>query len=266
MSQHRIDDLLNIMARLRDPDAGCPWDIKQTFATIAPHTIEEAHEVAEAIVRDDLVELKDELGDLLFQVVFHARMAEEQGVFSFSDVVDAINDKMLRRHPHVFGDANIEDADAQTAAWEKIKAEERAAKGQIDDGALAGVSHGLSALQRAVKLQKKAGSVGFDWPTVEPIFEKLSEEVGELKQGIAADDADNIEEELGDLFFVLANMARKLKVDPDMALRRSNLKFEQRFKAMEALAVERGLDFASLSLDQQEILYQAIKQPGRQPD
>jgi ATP diphosphatase len=259
MREHRIDDLLNIMVRLRDRENGCPWDIEQTFATIAPHTIEEAHEVAEAIVREDLAELKDELGDLLFQVVFHARMAEEQGAFEFADVVEAIKDKMLRRHPHVFGDASIEDADAQTAAWERIKAEERAAKGQTDDSALAGVSHGLGALQRAVKLQKKAGRVGFDWPTVEPIFEKLTEEVGELKQAIAANDTDNIEEELGDLLFVLANMARKLNVDPDMALRRSNVKFEKRFRAMEELAGHRDLNFKELSLAQQEVLYEEVK-------
>ncbi len=259
MTHHRTDDLLDIMARLRDPDSGCPWDIEQTFATIAPHTVEEAHEVADAIVRGDMAELKDELGDLLFQVVFHARMAEEQGAFDFADVVDAINDKMLRRHPHVFGDASIADADAQTASWEKIKAQERAAKGETDTSALAGVARGLGSLQRAVKLQKKAGRVGFDWPTVEPIFDKLDEEVDELQQAIALEDADNIEEELGDLLFVLTNLARKLDVDPDMALRRSNLKFEHRFRAMEAWSAERNIEFATLDLEQQEEIYQTVK-------
>lgn len=259
MTTHRIDDLLNIMARLREPDSGCPWDIEQTFATIAPHTVEEAHEVADAIVRGDMTELKDELGDLLFQVVFHARMAQEQGAFDFAEVVKAINDKMLRRHPHVFGDASIADADAQTASWERIKAQERAAKGETDTSALAGVARGLGSLQRAVKLQKRAARVGFDWPTVEPIFDKLEEEADELKQAIDLKDGDNIEEELGDLLFVLTNLARKLDVDPDMALRRSNLKFEQRFRAMEALAAERELDFPALYLEGQEALYQTIK-------
>jgi ATP diphosphatase len=256
---HDIDQLLAIMARLRDPENGCPWDIEQTFRTIAPHTIEEAHEVAEAIVHGDLVELKDELGDLLFQVVFHARMAEEQGAFDFADVVDAINDKMLRRHPHVFGDQHIADAAAQTVNWEKLKAEERAAKGQTDTSALAGVSKGLSALQRAVKLQKRAARVGFDWPAVEPIFDKLSEEADELKEAIANNDRAHIEEELGDLFFALTNLARKLDIDPGMALRGSNRKFEERFRAMERVAAERGLNLAELDLDGQEAIYQAVK-------
>lgn len=256
---HDIDQLLAIMARLRDPENGCPWDIEQNFRSIAPHTIEEAHEVAEAIEQGDMVELRDELGDLLFQVVFHARMAEEQGVFDFADVVAAINDKMLRRHPHVFGDQHIPDAEAQTVNWEKIKAEERAAKGHSDRSALAGVSKGLGALKRAVKLQKRAARVGFDWPTLEPIFDKLAEEVDELKEAIAGDDRAHIEEELGDLFFVLTNLARKLDLDPGMALRGSNRKFEERFRAMERLAAERGLDLASLDLDGQEQIYQAVK-------
>ncbi len=256
---HDIDQLLAIMARLRDPESGCPWDIEQDFRTIAPHTIEEAHEVAEAIEHGDMAELRDELGDLLFQVVFHARMAEEQGAFSFADVVDAINDKMLRRHPHVFGDADIADADAQTANWEKLKAEERAAKGQTDTSALAGVSKGLGALQRAVKLQKRAARVGFDWPAVEPIFDKLNEEADELKQAIANNDRANIEEEVGDLFFALTNIARKLDVDPGMALRACNRKFEERFRAMEQLAEERGLELAELDLDAQEEMYRAVK-------
>ncbi len=256
---HTIDPLLAIMARLRDPEDGCPWDIEQTFRSIAPHTIEEAHEVAEAIAHGDLNELRDELGDLLFQVVFHARMAEEQGAFDFADVVEAIKAKMLRRHPHVFGDQHIPDAAAQTANWEKIKAEERAARGDTDTSALAGVSKGLDALQRAVKLQSRAARVGFDWPSIEPIFDKLSEETDELKEAIANHDRANIEEELGDLLFVLTNLARKLDIDPGMALRSSNHKFEQRFRAMETLAAQRGLALAELHLDDQETLYREIK-------
>lgn len=256
---HDIDQLLAIMARLRDPENGCPWDIEQDFRSIAPHTIEEAHEVAEAIERGDLAELKDELGDLLFQVVFHARMAEEEGAFGFADVVDAINDKMLRRHPHVFGDQHIADAEAQTVNWEKIKAEERAAKGQTDSSALAGVCKGLGALQRAVKLQKRAARVGFDWPAVEPIFGKLNEEADELKEAIASGDRAHIEEEVGDLLFALTNIARKLEIDPGMALRGSNRKFEERFRAMERLAEQRGLKLDDLDLDAQEKIYQEIK-------
>lgn len=256
---HDIDQLLAIMARLRDPENGCPWDIEQTFRSIAPYTIEEAHEVAEAIEHGDMEELKDELGDLLFQVVFHARMAEEQGAFSFADVVDAINDKMLRRHPHVFGDQAIPDAEAQTVNWERMKAEERAAKGQTDTSALAGVSKGLGALQRAVKLQKRAARVGFDWPAVEPIFDKLTEEAEELKAAIENQDRANIEEEIGDLLFVLTNLARKLEVDPGMALRGSNRKFEQRFRAMESAAADNGLQLPDLDLDAQEKIYQSVK-------
>ena len=256
---HDIDQLLAIMARLRDPENGCPWDIEQTFRSIAPYTIEEAHEVAEAIEHGDMDELRDELGDLLLQVVFHARMAEEQGAFDFADVVEAINDKMLRRHPHVFGDQDIADAEAQTVNWEKLKAEERAAKGKVDSSALAGVSKGLGALQRAVKLQKRAARVGFDWPAVEPIFDKLAEEADELKQAIANNDSANIEEEVGDLFFALTNLARKLDIDPGMALRGSNRKFEDRFRAMEELAAERGTILSELDLDAQEEIYQAIK-------
>lgn len=259
MKTHRINDLLDIMARLRDPVAGCPWDVEQSFRTIAPHTIEEAHEVAEAIEQGDMAELRDELGDLLFQVVFHARMAEEDGAFDFADVVDAINDKMVRRHPHVFGNAHIADAEAQTVHWETIKTAERAAKGQTDTSALAGVAKGLGALQRAVKLQKRAARVGFDWPAVEPVFDKLIEEADELKEAIASGDRAHIEEEVGDLFFALTNIARKLEVDPGMALRSSNRKFEQRFRAVEALALQRGLDLDALSFEALEELYQEIK-------
>jgi len=254
--------LLAIMARLRDPQRGCPWDVAQTFRTIAPYTIEEAHEVADAIERGDLDDLQDELGDLLFQVVFHARIAEEGGAFNFDDVAEAIADKMVRRHPHVFADARFADAAEQTVNWETIKAAERAEKNQGDSSVLAGVSRGLPALRRAVKLQKRAARVGFDWPDVGPIFDKLAEEADELKAGLERNDHDNIEEEIGDLFFVLTNLSRKLDIDPGAALRRCNHKFEQRFRAMEALAAERGLKMAELGLDGLESLYQEIKRPG----
>ncbi len=261
-----IQRLIAIMARLRDPETGCPWDIEQTFHSIASYTIEEAHEVAEAIERNDMDDLKDELGDLLFQVVFHARMAEEQAAFVFDDVADAISDKLVRRHPHVFGSETFDSSEEQTASWERIKAEERAAQGEQDGSALAGVSKGLPALRRAVKLQKRAARVGFDWPTIDPVFLKLREEAAELEQAVAANDPDNMEEEVGDLLFVLANLARHLKVDPGAALRRSNHKFEQRFRAMEQMAVERGLVFDQLSLDEQDALYEAVKREQRQTE
>lgn len=253
-----IQRLIDIMVRLRDPDGGCPWDIEQNFHTIAPYTIEEAHEVADAIERGDRADLKDELGDLLFQVVFHARMAEEEGWFGFDDVVEAVSDKLERRHPHVFGNDTVADVVEQTASWEAIKAAERAERGE-DESVLDGVSRGLPALRRSVKLQKRAAGVGFDWPAVAPIFDKLSEEAEELKVAMANDDADNIEEEIGDLLFALTNLSRKLDVDPGSALRRSNYKFEQRFRAMEQLARERGLDLPSMPQEEQEVLYREVK-------
>ncbi|MEN1728123.1 MAG: nucleoside triphosphate pyrophosphohydrolase [Pseudomonadota bacterium] len=260
MTDSATHRLIEIMARLRDPKTGCPWDIEQDFRSIASYTIEEAHEVAEAIERNDMDDLKDELGDLLFQVVFHARMAEELEHFVYDDVANAIADKLVRRHPHVFGDQTITDSDDQTANWERIKAEERAAKGGSDDSALAGVSRGLPALRRAVKLQKRAARVGFDWPDTGPVFAKLREETDELEQALRANDQDNMEEEVGDLLFVVANLARHMKVDPGAALRRSNQKFEARFRAMESLAQSRGLSLDDLDLEQQDELYEEIKQ------
>jgi nucleoside triphosphate diphosphatase len=259
MNAHAIQRLIDIMARLRDPDGGCPWDIEQDFRSIAPYTIEEAHEVADAIERGDLSDLKDELGDLLFQVVFHARLAQEQGAFDFNDVVQAVCDKLERRHPHVFGDAEIADARAQTVNWEAIKAAERAGRGEQDSSLLAGVSRGLPALRRSVKLQKRAARAGFDWPDVMPVFDKLREEAAELTEALAAESPDHVEEEVGDLFFVLTNLARKLDVDPGGALRRSNLKFERRFRAMEALAAERGQNLSELDPEQLDRLYQTAK-------
>ena len=262
-----IASLLAIMAKLRDPDGGCPWDLAQDFSTIAPYTIEEAYEVADAIDRGDLADLKDELGDLLLQVVFHAQMASEQGAFEFGDVVAAICDKMTRRHPHVFGDeARRDNADSQLQHWEALKRAEREAKGDADTSALAGISRGLPEWQRAVKLQHKAAKVGFDWPDPAPVLEKLHEEIEEVRAEFAAvaaapDDADahdRLEDELGDILFVCANLARHAKVDVGSALRRANLKFERRFRTMEALAaVDGGL--AGQSLEAQDRYWDRAK-------
>ena len=262
-------DLVTLMARLRTPGTGCPWDIEQTFETIAPYTIEEAYEVADAIERNDMGELKGELGDLLFQSVFHARMAEEAGHFTIDDVVRSLVDKMIDRHPHVFGDKVIHSADAQTGAWEVMKAAERARKAErAKDGpasALDGVALALPALMRAEKLAKRAGRVGFDWPSAGPVLEKLQEEIGELEEAIAAPVKDQayIAEELGDMLFVVANLGRKLSVDPEEALRNANAKFVKRFSGMEELARERGQDFASLTLDEQEALWTDVKKAER---
>jgi ATP diphosphatase len=240
--------LIGIMARLRDPETGCPWDVAQTFATIAPYTIEEAYEVAEACETGDLPALKDELGDLLLQVVFHARMAEEQGAFVFADVADAISAKMERRHPHVFGNAPRDRGHAQ---WETIKAEERRAT--PDPSALAGVASALPALMRAEKLQKRAARTGFDWPDAGGAREKILEELDEVA---AADGTVAQEEEIGDLLFSVVNYARKLGIDPETALRRANTKFDRRFRAMEQAA---GNAFPDLSLAAKEELWQAAK-------
>ena len=255
-----VDDLLVIMARLRDRNGGCPWDIEQDFASIAPYTIEEAYEVADAIDRGDFDDLRDELGDLLLQVVFHARMAEEAGHFAFADVVAAICDKMLRRHPHVFGDASVADAQAQTDAWEAIKRAERGDDG--DDSALAGVARGLPEWQRALKLQKRAARVGFDWPDAQAVLSKLHEELAEVASEIDAGEAPGsprLLDEVGDLLFVAVNLARKTGVDVSAALRHANGKFEHRFRAMEDLAAGDGDQFAELDLDAQEALWQRAK-------
>jgi ATP diphosphatase len=223
-----LDRLLTVMARLRDPETGCPWDVEQTFATIAPYTIEEAYEVADACERGDMAALKDELGDLLLQVVFHSRMAEETGLFAFDDVADGIADKLIRRHPHVFSDAPRDSGHAQ---WEVIKAAERATSD--DKSALAGVALPLPALMRAEKLQKRASRVGFDWPDADGPRAKIAEELAEVE---AAADHDAREDEIGDLIFAVVNFARHLKIDPEIALRRANAKFEKRFRKVEELA------------------------------
>ena len=265
---HRdIRALLEIMRRLRDPQDGCPWDVEQNFATIAPYTIEEAYEVADAIDRGDMHALKDELGDLLLQVVFHARMAEEQGSFAFGDVVAAISDKMIRRHPHVFADATVENSEAQTVAWEEQKRRERESAGHEDNSALAGIARGLPEWQRAVKLQKRAAAVGFDWPDIAPVIAKLHEEIDEVRAeftAVARDGADmaardRLEEEIGDLLFVAANIARHAKVDVGTAMRRANLKFERRFRAMEALAEADGEALAALPLEAQDRYWNRAK-------
>ena len=259
MTQPRpIDRLIQIMERLRDPDGGCPWDVAQTFATIAPYTIEEAYEVADAIERGDLDDLKGELGDLLFQVVFHARMAEEQGLFAFDDVAVAMADKLERRHPHVFGDeAARTDAASQKARWEDIKAGERVAKAQ--HGVLDDVPVGLPALARAAKLTKRAGRVGFDWPSTDEVFDKLHEEVAELRAEIAAGDLDKAREEMGDLLFVVANLARKLEVEPEDALRGANAKFIRRFGFIEAELAKDGRTPDQSDLAEMDALWNAAK-------
>lgn len=248
--------LLEIMQRLRDPQNGCPWDIKQDFSTIAPYTIEEAYEVADAIARENMADLKDELGDLLFQVVFHAQMAGEQGSFDFDDVHEAVCDKMLRRHPHVFADLEIKDEVHQTQVWEDYKTEERKQKGE--HSLMDGIPAGMAELQRSVKLQKRARKVGFDWDSAEPVMDKFDEELAEMRSAIASGDRDAMEDELGDLLFVATNLARKLDIDPGTALRRSNAKFERRFRAMEeSVGGHEGLD--AMNLDMMEELWQNTK-------
>ena len=253
-----ISTLLDIMRRLRDPQSGCPWDIEQSFATIAPYTIEEAYEVAGAIEDADWPGLKDELGDLLLQVVFHARMAEERELFAFGDVVAAIVDKMTRRHPHVFCDAaGIDSADAQTIAWEEHKKRERAerAGGLLDD-----VPRALPALLRAVKLQKRASTVGFDWDSAPKVVEKIAEEAHEIVEAqTAGGSAEKLEEEVGDLLFAVANLARHLKVDPESALRAANAKFIRRFKIIEETLTARGSSPTEASLDEMEAIWQSAK-------
>src|ERR1051326_408447 len=258
--------LLEIMARLRDPEHGCPWDLEQSFATIAPYTIEEAYEVAEAAERGEPEALKDELGDLLLQVVFHSRMAEEARQFDFNDVARGIADKMIRRHPHVFADASVEGSAAQTGAWEAQKAEERRAKAAAagsPGSALDGVGLGLPALTRAEKLQKRAARVGFDWPSTAPVFDKITEEIGELRTEIDQGAApERISDELGDLLFAVVNLARRLAVDPEQALRGANRKFERRFRAIEERLTARGRLLPDTTLDEMEAEWQRGKGEG----
>ncbi|MGA1613073.1 MAG: nucleoside triphosphate pyrophosphohydrolase [Lutimaribacter sp.] len=268
--------LLEIMRRLRDPNSGCPWDIEQNFATIAPYTIEEAYEVADAIERKAWDELKGELGDLLFQSVFHAQMAAEAGLFNFDDVANTMSDKMVARHPHVFGDESRDKtAQQQTQDWEQIKAAERAARAQ--SGVLEGVAIGLPALLRAHKLQKRAARVGFDWPDITQVLDKLVEEAAELAEAKAQLGADEIEEEMGDLLFVMANLARHLGVEPEAALRRANAKFTRRFAHIEAALAQQGKTPQQSNLAEMDALWNSAKavdkankaaslEPAQKPD
>ncbi|MFM1816284.1 MAG: hypothetical protein RLZ98_2979 [Pseudomonadota bacterium] len=273
-SGNPVAQLIEVMAQLRNPDGGCPWDLEQDFETIAPYTIEEAYEVADAIARGDLADLKEELGDLLLQVVYHARMAEEREAFRFEDVARGIVAKMIRRHPHVFGTEEERALGATPGFWERIKAEERAEKAAtrqalgLDDavrqkGHLGDISLALPALSRAVKLQARAAQVGFDWPSLQPVFDKMREELGEFEAAIADSDSGNVEEEFGDLLFVMANVARHLKIDPEDSLRAANAKFVRRFAYIEErLAAEGRLPDQS-SLEEMDLLWDEAKSKER---
>ena len=255
-----LQQLLSLMARLRSKDGGCPWDVEQTFATIAPHTLEEAYEVADAIERNDMGALKEELGDLLLQVVFHSQMANEEGLFAFDDVAQAICDKLVSRHPHVFGGAKVESAEAQAEAWENIKREEKLRKNPDDTVSLLdGVTLALPALLRAIKLQKRAAKVGFDWPSVDEVFDKLHEELGELRQAIQLKDAPSMTEEMGDLLFVVCNISRKLGIDPETALRQANIKFDRRFRHIERTLNTQQRRFEDSSLQELDELWDQAK-------
>jgi ATP diphosphatase len=264
-----ISRLIEIMAALRDPETGCPWDVKQDFASIAPYTLEEAYEVADAIERANLPDLCDELGDLLLQVVFHARMAEEKGAFTFGDVVEAITTKMIRRHPHVFGDEEAREAGMAKGMWERIKAEEKAEKRshgvgeQEEPGLLDGVPVALPALTRALKLQRAAARVGFDWKEAEPVLDKIEEEIGELRETLANGDRDAAADEFGDLLFALANLGRHLDIDPEGALRQTNEKFRRRFRFIEQALRSHGRAPEDASLDEMEDLWTEAKRRER---
>jgi MazG family protein len=259
---YTLADLLAVMARLRDPEAGCPWDVKQDFESIAPYTIEEAYEVADAIQRDDKIGLKDELGDLLLQVVYHAQMANEEGSFSFDDVADGITRKMIRRHPHVFEDPTRRDEFLNSGLWERIKAEEKAERGEATDtiSILSDIPVGLPGLTRASKLQKLAADVGFDWSYVGLIIDKVEEELAELKDAIAnGDSKDRIADEFGDVAFVLANVGRRLGVDPESALHGTCAKFIRRFRHIEAALADQGRRPKDADIDEMEALWNAAK-------
>jgi ATP diphosphatase len=271
-ASRNIDDLLAVMAALRTPKTGCPWDLDQSFASIVRYTIEESYEVADAIARNDMLDLKDELGDLLLQVVFHARMAEEIGAFAFADVVEAINAKMIRRHPHVFGDARDLPVEEVNRLWDRIKAEEksarkaqRAAAGLADEpqGLLSDTPDALPALSRALKLQSKASSVGFDWNDVGLVLEKIHEELAEIEQARSSGDADAIEGEIGDLLFAVVNLARHMKVDPESALRRTNDKFLRRFGHIERELTAQGSSLEAATLEEMDALWDDAKMRER---
>ncbi|HSA82978.1 MAG TPA: nucleoside triphosphate pyrophosphohydrolase [Geminicoccaceae bacterium] len=261
-----VERLLWVMARLRDPEGGCPWDLEQDFATIAPYTIEEAYEVADAIARGDIAGLEDELGDLLLQVVYHAQMAAEAGHFDFARVAAAIAEKMIRRHPHVFGDAEVASAAAQTLAWEETKARERAGKAREAASVLDDVPLAMPALSRAQKLQRRAARVGFDWPEAAEVLAKIEEEIGEIRAELASDaPKERLADELGDLLFAAVNLARHLGIDGEAALRATNAKFERRFRAIEDALRARGQRPEDASLDEMEALWQQAKRAEPAP-
>ena len=252
-----MERLLGIMSQLRNPDGGCPWDLKQTFETILPHTLEEAYEVADAIESGDRDQLRDELGDLLFQVVFYSQLGKEEGSFQFADISNAMADKLLRRHPHVFGDVHAKDGDEALANWEAIKQTERTAKQQhsvLDD-----IPKALPGMQRAAKIQKRAANVGFDWPEVAPVFDKLDEEVAEIHEAYASGDREHVLDELGDLMFMCVNLARHMKANPEQVMRAANDKFERRFRIMEAQLQADGLNIAEQDIDDLEVAWQKAK-------
>lgn len=258
--RHDIHTLLSILRALRDPVTGCPWALRQDFSSIAPHTIEEAYEVADAIQRADMPGLRDELGDLMLQVAFHAHLADEKGAFSFEDVVYSICEKLIKRNPHVFGDGRVGNAEAQSGAWETMKQAERKQRGATS--LMDGIPVGMAELQRSIKLQKRAAHVGFDWAAPAPVLEKLQEETEELIEAMASGDRSDIEDELGDLLFVMTNLARQLKVDPAAALRGANAKFEQRFRAMERAAGSQER-LKAMDLEEMESLWQQVKESLR---
>lgn len=259
---HSIESLLTLMAQLRDKQNGCPWDIKQTFDSIAPHTIEEAYEVVDAIHKKDMNHLKEELGDLLLQVVFHSELAKEEALFTFDDVVEAIVQKLIHRHPHLFGNHTIETIEEQEKLWEQIKAEEKKQKKAENQSLLAEIASNLPPLVRAKKIQKKAASVGFQWKDIADVFAKLDEEIEELKQEIASSDQDRITDEIGDLFFVLCNLCTFLKVDPEMALLRTIQKFERRFHYIEAALQQKGSSTHASNLEEMDRLWDEAKTKG----
>jgi len=267
-AERALTRLMEVMAKLRDPVGGCPWDLEQTFATIAPYTLEEAYEVADAIERGDPHGIRDELGDLLFQVVFHARMGEEQGMFDFAAVATSIHDKLVRRHPHVFGDAVIMSPEEQTRSWEELKAQERAVAHSVDGApasALDGIALSLPALSRAAKIGRRAARVGFDWPDATGVRAKVDEELREIEDALAtstATDAPEVVDEIGDVLFTIVNWSRHLNIDPESALRAANAKFERRFRRMEQLAAARGVALSSLSADAWEGLWREAKSLG----
>ena len=261
---YTMDDLLEIMSKLRDPKTGCPWDIEQSFETIAPYTIEEAYEVDDAIRAGDMASLVDELGDLLLQVVFHSQIGKDLGRFKFEDVVQSVSAKMVKRHPHVFGDMTVEDAEAQIANWEQQKAQERAEKAKKEGrsiSALDGVTPGIPALLKALKLQNRAARVGFDWPETEQVLDKIQEETSELLEEFrSGGDQDRVKEEFGDLLFVLANLGRHFKLDPEECLRSANAKFERRFRSVEERLFKKGKLPQDSTLDEMDALWDAVKE------